>query len=71
MSELLQKKLDSLLENEPTTDLPDDLSEEQRASAKESFENAHKAWQDNVEKLKDSIAESSKAAEVVLDESED
>ena len=71
MSELLQKKLDSLLENEPTTDLPDDLSEEQRASAKESFENAHKAWQDNVEKLKDSIAESSKSAEVVLDESED
>ena len=71
MSELLQKKLDSLLENEPTTDLPDDLSEEQRASAKESFENAHKAWQDNVEKLKDSIAESSKTAEVVLDESED
>ena len=71
MSELLQKKLDSLLENEPTTDLPDDLSEEQRASAKESFENAHKAWQDNVEKLKASIAESSKAAEVVLDESED
>ena len=70
MSEL-QKKLDSLLENEPTTDLPDDLSEEQRASAKESFENAHKAWQDNVEKLKDSIAESSKTAEVVLDESED
>jgi|MDTC01.1.fsa_nt_gb hypothetical protein len=70
MSEL-QKKLDSLLENEPTTVMPDDLSEEQRASAKESFENAHKAWQDNVVKLKDSIAESSKVAEVVLDESED
>lgn len=71
MSELVQKKLDSLLENEPTIDLPDDLSEEQRASAKESFDNAHKAWNDNVEKLKDSIAESSKVAEVVLDESED